>query len=47
MPGTPRFYVRDPGGNQLEIVQSESRAVASNVVTVNRQTEVCRTEITR
>jgi catechol 2,3-dioxygenase-like lactoylglutathione lyase family enzyme len=20
-PGTPRFYVRDPGGNQLEIVQ--------------------------
>jgi catechol 2,3-dioxygenase-like lactoylglutathione lyase family enzyme len=22
MPGTPRFYVRDPGGNQLEIVQA-------------------------
>ena len=21
VPGTPRFYVRDPGGNQLEIVQ--------------------------
>jgi catechol 2,3-dioxygenase-like lactoylglutathione lyase family enzyme len=21
MPGRPRFYVRDPGGNQLEIVQ--------------------------
>jgi catechol 2,3-dioxygenase-like lactoylglutathione lyase family enzyme len=21
-PGSPRFYVRDPGGNQLEIVQS-------------------------
>ena len=21
-PGTPRFYVRDPGGNQLEIVQA-------------------------
>jgi catechol 2,3-dioxygenase-like lactoylglutathione lyase family enzyme len=24
MPGTPRFYVRDPGGNQLEIVQQVS-----------------------
>jgi len=24
MPGTPRFYVRDPGGNQLEIVQRVS-----------------------
>ncbi len=24
MPGTPRFYVRDPGGNQLEIVQQRS-----------------------
>jgi catechol 2,3-dioxygenase-like lactoylglutathione lyase family enzyme len=23
VPGTPRFYVRDPGGNQLEIVQSK------------------------
>src|SRR5437588_3854933 len=22
IPGSPRFYVRDPGGNQLEIVQS-------------------------
>ena len=22
VPGTPRFYVRDPGGNQLEIVQA-------------------------
>jgi len=22
LPGTPRFYVRDPGGNQLEIVQA-------------------------
>jgi len=22
VPGSPRFYVRDPGGNQLEIVQS-------------------------
>ncbi len=22
MPGRPRFYVRDPGGNQLEIVQA-------------------------
>jgi catechol 2,3-dioxygenase-like lactoylglutathione lyase family enzyme len=21
LPGSPRFYVRDPGGNQLEIVQ--------------------------
>jgi catechol 2,3-dioxygenase-like lactoylglutathione lyase family enzyme len=24
MPGTARFYVRDPGGNQLEIVQQVS-----------------------
>jgi len=24
MPGTPRFYVRDPGGNLLEIVQRVS-----------------------
>ena len=24
MPGTPRFYVHDPGGNQLEIVQLRS-----------------------
>jgi catechol 2,3-dioxygenase-like lactoylglutathione lyase family enzyme len=24
MPATPRFYVRDPGGNQLEIVQQRS-----------------------
>jgi catechol 2,3-dioxygenase-like lactoylglutathione lyase family enzyme len=24
VPGTPRFYVRDPGGNQLEIVQTSS-----------------------
>ena len=24
MPDTPRFYVRDPGGNQLEIVQRVS-----------------------
>jgi catechol 2,3-dioxygenase-like lactoylglutathione lyase family enzyme len=24
VPGTPRFYVRDPGGNQLEIVQQVS-----------------------
>ncbi|HMG75449.1 MAG TPA: VOC family protein [Pyrinomonadaceae bacterium] len=24
MPGTPRFYVRDPGGNRLEIVQRVS-----------------------
>jgi catechol 2,3-dioxygenase-like lactoylglutathione lyase family enzyme len=24
MPDTPRFYVRDPGGNQLEIVQQRS-----------------------
>ena len=24
MPGTSRFYVRDPGGNQLEIVQQVS-----------------------
>jgi catechol 2,3-dioxygenase-like lactoylglutathione lyase family enzyme len=24
MPGTKRFYVRDPGGNQLEIVQQVS-----------------------
>jgi catechol 2,3-dioxygenase-like lactoylglutathione lyase family enzyme len=24
MPGMPRFYVRDPGGNQLEIVQQVS-----------------------
>ncbi|MDX6501696.1 MAG: hypothetical protein QOG23_4956 [Blastocatellia bacterium] len=24
MPGTQRFYVRDPGGNQLEIVQQVS-----------------------
>jgi catechol 2,3-dioxygenase-like lactoylglutathione lyase family enzyme len=23
MPGTERFYVRDPGGNQLEIVQQK------------------------
>lgn len=23
MPGRPRFYVRDPGGNQLEIVQQK------------------------
>lgn len=23
VPGTQRFYVRDPGGNQLEIVQSK------------------------
>jgi len=23
VPGTPRFYVRDPGGNQLEIVQKK------------------------
>ncbi|HVS83532.1 MAG TPA: VOC family protein [Pyrinomonadaceae bacterium] len=23
-PGSPRFYVRDPGGNQLEIVQQVS-----------------------
>jgi catechol 2,3-dioxygenase-like lactoylglutathione lyase family enzyme len=22
LPGVPRFYVRDPGGNQLEIVQA-------------------------
>jgi predicted enzyme related to lactoylglutathione lyase len=22
IPGTQRFYVRDPGGNQLEIVQA-------------------------
>jgi len=22
VPGTLRFYVRDPGGNQLEIVQA-------------------------
>ncbi len=22
VPGSPRFYVRDPGGNQLEIVQA-------------------------
>jgi predicted enzyme related to lactoylglutathione lyase len=22
IPGSPRFYVRDPGGNQLEIVQA-------------------------
>ena len=22
LPGSPRFYVRDPGGNQLEIVQA-------------------------
>ncbi len=22
VPGTPRFYVRDPGGNQLEIAQA-------------------------
>ncbi len=22
LPGTPRFYVRDPGGNQLEITQA-------------------------
>ena len=24
MPGTPRYYVRDPGGNQLEIVQQRA-----------------------
>ena len=24
LPGVPRFYVRDPGGNQLEIVQGVS-----------------------
>lgn len=24
VPGTPRFYVRDPGGNQLEIVQQKN-----------------------
>jgi catechol 2,3-dioxygenase-like lactoylglutathione lyase family enzyme len=24
VPGSPRFYVRDPGGNQLEIVQRAS-----------------------
>jgi predicted enzyme related to lactoylglutathione lyase len=24
VPGSPRFYVRDPGGNQLEIVQGNS-----------------------
>lgn len=24
VPGTPRFYVRDPGGSQLEIVQAAS-----------------------
>ena len=23
VPGSPRFYVRDPGGNQLEIVQQK------------------------
>jgi catechol 2,3-dioxygenase-like lactoylglutathione lyase family enzyme len=23
-PGSPRFYVRDPGGNQLEIVQASA-----------------------
>lgn len=25
MPGTARFYVRDPGGNQLEIVQPDNQ----------------------
>jgi predicted enzyme related to lactoylglutathione lyase len=24
VPGSPRFYVRDPGGNQLEIVQPKN-----------------------
>ncbi len=24
VPGQPRFYVRDPGGNQLEIVQQKN-----------------------
>jgi catechol 2,3-dioxygenase-like lactoylglutathione lyase family enzyme len=24
-PGSPRFYVRDPGGNQLEIVQASAQ----------------------
>jgi catechol 2,3-dioxygenase-like lactoylglutathione lyase family enzyme len=26
VPGMPRFYVRDPGGNQLEIVERRDRA---------------------
>jgi catechol 2,3-dioxygenase-like lactoylglutathione lyase family enzyme len=25
MPGTPRFYVRDPGGNRIEIVQASAK----------------------